>query len=101
MERCQIYLFQYASIIATKEIKYLFTMVNHFSKYGWARWIADKITQTTIKALKSWLATHDKPDIISNDNEKEFEQFFANLNIQQIFGMPYNPKSKEAAESFN
>ena len=45
--------------------------------------------------------THNKPDIIQSDNEKEFKQFLAKLNIQQIFGMPYNSKSQGAVESFN
>ena len=63
---------QLASMITTKEIKYLFIMVDDFSKYGWARWIVDKTSQTTIKALKNWLVTHNKPDIIQSDNGKEF-----------------------------
>ena len=81
-------------------------MVDHFSKYGWARWIADKTTQITIKALKSWLTTHNKSDIIQSENRKEFtsrefKQFLAKLNIQQIFGMPYNPKSQGVVKIFN
>ena len=37
LERFQIDLVQLASMIATKDIKYLFAMVDHFSKYGRAR----------------------------------------------------------------
>ena len=103
LEKFQIYLAQLASIFTIKEIKYLFTMVYNFSKYGSTKWIADKTTQTTIKALKSWLATHNKPDIIQSDNGKEFKsrefkQFLTKLNILQIFGMPYNEKSQGAIE---
>ena len=42
LERCQIDLVQFARILTTKPFKYLFSMVNHFSKYAWARWIPDK-----------------------------------------------------------
>ena len=60
----------------------------------------------TIKDLKSWLTTNNKPEIIQIDNGKEFIsrefiQFLAKLIIQQIFGMSYNLKSQWAVESFN
>ena len=81
-------------------------MVDHFSKYGWARWIIDKKSSTVIKALKSWLATHNKPEMIQSDNgprftSRELKHFLAKQNINQIFGMPNNLKSQGAVESFN
>ena len=81
-------------------------MVDHFSKYGWAKWIIDKKSSTIIKTLKSWLATHNKPEMIQSDNgpeftSREFKHFLAKLNINQNFGMPYNPKSQGVVESFN
>ena len=57
-------------MIATKDIKYLFIMVDRFSKYGWARWVENKTTQTTIKAFKSLLTTHGIPDIIQSEMGK-------------------------------
>ena len=56
--------------------------------------------------MKSWLATHNKPEMIQSDNEPEFtrgefKQFLIKLNINQNFSRPYNPKSQGAVESFN
>ena len=72
LQRFQIDLVQLSSIVASKNYNFLFSMVYHFSKYGWARWIIDKKSSTVIKALKSWLATHNKPEMIQSDNEPEF-----------------------------
>ena len=56
--------------------------------------------------MKSLFATHNKPEIIQSDNEKEFtskefKQFLAKLNIQQIFRMLSYPNFHKAVESFN
>ena len=37
LQRFQIDLVQLSNIVATKNYKFLFTMIDHFSKYGWAR----------------------------------------------------------------
>ena len=34
LERCQIDLVQLARILTTKQLKYLFTMMDHFSNYA-------------------------------------------------------------------
>ena len=53
LKKCKINLVQLAKILATNPFKYLFTMVDHFSKYAWARWIPKKEkTITLIKALE-------------------------------------------------
>ena len=44
--------------------------------------------------------------MIQSDNgpeftNREFKHFLAKLKINQMFGMPYNPKSQGAVESFN
>ena len=41
LERFQIDLVTLATMIASKKHKYLFTMVDHFSKFGWGRFISD------------------------------------------------------------
>ena len=43
-------------------------MVDHFSKYAWAKCIIEKKSATVIKALKSCLATHLNPQMIQSDN---------------------------------
>ena len=52
LERCQNYLIQLARVLCTKPYKYLFTIVDHFSKYAWAKCIIDKKSETVIKAMK-------------------------------------------------
>ena len=47
-------------------------MVDHFSKYAWAKCIIDKKPATVIKALKSCLTTHHNPQMIQSDNGGEF-----------------------------
>ena len=99
LERFQIDLFTLSSMIAFKKHKYLFTMVDHFSKFGWVRCISDKTSHKVIKALKSCLTTHHKPQMIQSDSGPEFtSREFKNLliehNIEQKFGPPYRPSDK-------
>ena len=61
LERCQIDLVQLAWVLCTKLYKYLFTMVDHFSKYAWVKCNIEKKSASVIKALKSCLTTHHNP----------------------------------------
>ena len=45
-------------------------MINHFSKYIWARCISDKISHTGIKNLKKLPSTYNKLDILLSDKSK-------------------------------
>ena len=106
LERCQIDLVQLARMLCTKPYKYLFTMVDHFSKHACSRCIIDKISTTVIKALKSCLTTHHNPQMIQSDNggefsSREFKQFLLKQNIDQKFSPPYRPKCQGAVESLN
>ena len=81
-------------------------MVDHFSKYAWAKCIIDKKSATVIKTLKSCLTTHHNPQMIQSDNggeflSREFKQFLLKQNIDQKFGPPYRPKCQGAVESLN
>ena len=104
LERCQIDLVQLARVLCTKLYKYLFTMVDHFSKYARAKCIIDKKSATVIKSLKSCLTTHHNPQMIQRDNggefsSREFKQFLLKQNIDQKFGPPYRSKCQGAVES--
>ena len=70
LERCQIDLVQLARELCIKPYKYLFTIIDYFSKYAWAKCIIDKKSATVIKALKSWLTTHHNPQIVQSDTAK-------------------------------
>ena len=47
-------------------------MVDHFSKYAWAKCVIDKKSASVIKVLKSCLTTHHNPQMIQSDNQEEF-----------------------------
>ena len=53
-------------------------MVDHYSKYAWAKCIIDKKSATVIKVLKSCWTTHHTPQMIQRDNGGEFS--VENLN---------------------
>ena len=48
----------YLSDYLVSDKRYLFTMVDHFSKFGWAVVIYNKKSETIIKAFKSCLVSH-------------------------------------------
>ena len=53
--------------------KYLFTMVDHFTKYSWVIPMHDKKAETVLKAFKKWIAIHNSLDLLQTDNGSEFE----------------------------
>ena len=86
LERCQIDLVQLVRVLCTKSYKYLFTMVDHFSKCTWTKYITNKKSATVIKELKSCLTTHHNPQMIHSDNggefsSRKFKQFLLKQNI--------------------
>ena len=106
LERCQIDLKQLARVLCTKPYKYLFTMVDHFSKYEWAKCIIDKKSAAVIKALQSCLTSHHNPQMIQSDygrefSGREFKQFLLKQNIDHKFDPPCRPKCQGAVESLN
>ena len=106
LERCQIDLVQLAWVLCTKPYKYLFRMVDHFSKYAWAKCIIGKMSATVIKASKSCFTIHHNPQMIQSDNggeisSREFKRFLLKEDIDQKFGLPYRPKCQGAVESLN
>ena len=90
----------------SEDYKYLFTMVDHFTKYGWIIPLKDKASLTVLRAFKKWITTHNTPMILQTDNGAEFKnkiisQFCSERNVQQIYGVPYNPQHQGAVEAFN
>ena len=85
--------------------KYLFTMVDHFTKYGWIIPFKDKTSKNVLGAFKKCITTHNVPTTLQIDNGTEFKkrimnQFWFERNIQHIFGTPYNPQHQGAVEAF-
>ena len=48
----------YLSDYLVSDKRYLFTMEDHFSKFGWVVVIYNKKSETIIKAIKSCLVSH-------------------------------------------
>ena len=97
----------YLSNYLTKNTKqYLLTVIDHFSKFGWAVLISDKQAATVLKELKNINLSQDYPKILQTDNGKEFvndklKSFLDKQSIKHITGAPYHPQSQGAVEAFN
>ena len=55
------------------DYKYLFTMVDHFTKYDWIEPLKDKTLLTVLRAFSKWITTHNIPMILQTDNGAEFK----------------------------
>ena len=86
--------------------KCLFTMVDHFTKYGRIIPLKDKTTKNVLGAFKKCITTHNAKTTLQTDNGTEFKNNIMNhlwleRNIQHIFGTPYYPQHQGAVEPFN
>ena len=81
------------------------TIVDHFSKYGFAYAIPDKKAET----IRNYIAQAfviGEPQMLHTDNGKEFvnellTNWLEKRNIKHILGGKYHPQSQGAVESFN
>ena len=93
-------------LINSLDERYLLSMVDHFSKYGWVVVLPNKKSKTVLKAIRECLKITGKPTILQTDNGGEFynellKKFLGHNNIQYVRGIPYHPQSQGAVESFN
>ena len=44
-----------SNYVTSDGYKYLFTMVNHFTKYGWIETLKDKTAIIILRAFKRWI----------------------------------------------
>ena len=58
--------------------RYILTMVDHLSKYGWIVVMSDKKAANVLRAIKLCLVTHGKPESFHTDNGSEF----VNVNLK-------------------
>ena len=96
----------YLSDYLVSDKRYLLTMIDHFSKYGWIVVLSDKSATTLLRAIKVWIATHGKPESLQTDNGSEFvneelKMYLSKNRIHHIRGSPYHPQSQGAVEAFN
>ena len=95
-----------SNYVTSDGYKYFFTMVDHFTKYGWIETLKVKTAIIILRAFKRWIRTYYIPKILQTDNGTEFKnktinQFCQENNIQQVYGAPYNPQHQGAVEAFN
>ena len=62
----------YLRDFVSKTHRYFITMVDHFSKYGWAKITKDITANTILRTLKQFFTYHRCPEILQSDNGKEF-----------------------------
>ena len=92
-------------ITEDNKYSYLFTIVDHFSKYGFAYPIKDKKAETIRDHIAQAFIIGD-PSMLHTDNGKEFvnntlSSWLENRGIRQVLGGKYHPQSQGAVESFN
>jgi len=87
-------------------VRYLLTIVDHFSKYAW---VCPQVKKSeTIKNMRDFMGeTKGKRiGIIQSDNGLEFKngqmtKLLKDHSISQIFSLPYKPNSQGLVERFN
>ena len=83
--------------------KYIFTIIDHFSKFSDSFLLIDKTQKTILEKLKFFFEFYGEPESFGCDNGKEFvnpsvNNYLNNKNIKIINGLPYNPRSQGAVE---
>ena len=96
-----VYLDDYIS----NDTRYLFTMVDHFTKFL-GNFNENKKQKTILSAFKQWLTFYLKSKNLHTDNCGEFknkvmENYLKESNIYHITGGPYNPQHQGAVEALN
>ena len=95
------------SKLQTDELaKYLLSIIDTFSKYGFNYIISNKKADTVLGKLKDFINRNGKPNTIHTDNGKEFvnklfEEYCEVNKIKIIRGRPYHPQSQGVVEAYN
>jgi len=89
-----------------KNYNYVFSIVDHFSKYKWCLAIKEKNGKTIEKCLRSVIATFGPPSIFQTDNGKEFKNstlktFLESQKIEYINSSVRHPQSQGLVERHN
>ena len=86
--------------------KYIFTVIDPFTKWAEAYSIANIQTPTIITCLEDWISNHGVMTAVLTDNAKDFtsklfEAFARAYNITVKHTTPYSPQTNGASERFN
>ncbi|KAG0432006.1 Pro-Pol polyprotein [Dictyocoela muelleri] len=88
------------------QYKYIFTMIDSFSKFGWCYKALNKSSESFSKILENHFYLEGKWDILHTDNGGEFENervksICRQFGVKLIHGRPYHPQSQGQIERFN
>lgn len=86
--------------------KYVFSCIDHFSKYKWAELIENKEPNTIIACLEPIFVEWGYPTILQSDNGTEFKnqlmsKFLETKNIEPRYSSPRHPQTNGAVEKMN
>jgi hypothetical protein len=86
--------------------EYVLVVVDHFTRFAWARPVKDKTMDTILKAYTDISMPFNKPKTLVSDNGPEFkntrmEGYCLAFGIHQHFVIPYHPQSDGVVERFN
>ncbi len=90
-----------------KNFKWIFTMIDCFSRKAFAKAIKNKSNTEVLKCIQDIITENKlKPHIIQSDNgnefiNKNFEDYMTKLNITHNVTQPYSPQSNGMIERFN
>ena len=84
---------------------FLFTWVDHFSKYAWAIPIRNKETIIVRNSIAGAFIS-GYPEMLQTDNGKEFTNsklklYIKGIGVDHIFGTSYHPQIKSTIEALN
>ena len=83
--------------------KYIFTIIDHFSKFSKSYLLKDKKKENILENLKLFFEFYGIPEEFGSDNGREFinssiTSFLLKNNVKHIKGLPYNPRNQGAVE---
>lgn len=86
--------------------RYIFHVIDTFSKMAWALPLKNKEAQTIVKELELIILKEGAPKVISSDNGLEFKndlmtKLLTEHHVKQYFGKAYYPQSQGQVERFN
>ena len=85
------------------EYKYLFNLIDHFSKFCFSFLCKDKAADTILNKVKECFSRNGFPQEFGTDNGTEFKNkkminYLKSKNIKFIHGKAYNPRSQGCVE---
>ena len=69
---------QLSKSVMSDGFKYLFTMVDNFTKYGWIIPLKDKTTKNVLGTFKKCIITHNVPTTLQTNNGAKFKNSIIN-----------------------